>query len=349
MLINKDNCMSVRKKGSQDQCTHPRKNGDYCGIHARSSNVQRVDDMALVAKSSQLSRFQDSLPDRNRKKILIKQPLKRDKLFSSQLQVNGNSKSIISIREQESVVKIQKWCRGILTRIRIRDRNSCENKTDILSTPLIEIPLEYFFVFEENGRKFGFDIRTVNDMIENADGELKNPYTMQPISKSDMKRYYNRVRVLESIGYSTKYPNEVDISFETQAVSVLSKLDRLGYHIRPKIFLDLNFKNLQKLYLELEDIWNFRLGMSNSTKVRIIKYRPDGDVFVKKKQVSRMGRCDVNKQLVRNVLLRDIDRLITEGDHVHRETGALIVVMGLVHVSKEVWDSYPSIAEMVAH
>ena len=53
----------------------------------------------------------------------------------------------------------------------------------------------------------------------------------------------------------------------------------MGYECHFDWFLNLNQYNLKKLYRNLEDIWNYRVGLRPADKIRIAP--PDGRIFMR--------------------------------------------------------------------
>ena len=364
MLINNNNCMAFKKKGCHEQCIHPKKNGDLCGIHSRSLNIQRVDteqcvediesnasEVAISIETAEPILATDRTATAPTAPTLVQvniENIKNNKTSMSETSSSQRPQSL-NLDEEIAIKKIQRWYRYFYKKNREELIRKCENDTDITMLPLEDIPKMYFYVIEENGKYFGFDVRAINEMLEDCDDVIKNPYTMQPFSQEAIDNYYLRVNHIKSTGSSVKYQDEVDVSFDRYVITVLSKLERLGYHVRPSVFLDMEFRALKKLYIEMECNWSYRIGLLNSEKIKILRYRTLGDVFTKKENVQRLTPSEKNKQMIRDMLLSDINRLITEGDRIYQEKGALIVLMGLVHVSSEVCDSYPWIAEMVSY
>lgn len=131
----------------------------------------------------------------------------------------------------------------------VMKRNICNNADELMSfEPIVKVhPLDYFG-FEENGKVYGFDIRTILD-ISNRNIVPKNPYTREPLSSEAR----NRLRKLYGYRIRNKLPTHHPDSKIIGADNIVSNrwlqicqiIEENGfYNVNPNIFLGLNKSQL---------------------------------------------------------------------------------------------------------
>ena len=82
--------------------------------------------------------------------------------------------------------------------------------------------------------------------------------------------------------------------------------------------MNLNLAGLKELYKQLEDIWNYRTGLTEADKFR---YAKDGKLFTE--TITHINSCTSTVKLA-NIILDNCKRLVTEGtSNEDRTTGAL--------------------------
>jgi len=115
----------------------------------------------------------------------------------------------------EKVVKIQKVWRGHLIRNWIKEcgpgclkRSLCHNDEELVTMDdkTQQYPLDYFS-FEENGKVWWFDVRTIVKILEESI-EPQNPYTRVPLTIETRRRLRELCYRRKKFGYPIHYKND---------------------------------------------------------------------------------------------------------------------------------------------
>ena len=112
----------------------------------------------------------------------------------------------------------------------------------------------------------------------------------------------------------------------------------------PKWFLELSTNCLKRLYKELEDIWNYRLELTETTKSKIVP--PDGKVF----ELSVKSVYNINNKIkLQHICLTVVEKLITSSP-VREDciSGCIYALLGFVIVNKHAAESLPSYHSIVS-
>jgi hypothetical protein len=143
-----------------------------------------------------------------------------------QLPISGNKalliqRILLSIKQKESVIKIQKIGRGYLVRrffSLLGKTEGCVNDTDFYTLePFNEITRLHFFTVESCGQKFGFNLFSLIELYKYKKTP-NNPYTREPISKQTEKDIYRFYSLLQLIPVRIKQSPPVEVEVETQEV-----------------------------------------------------------------------------------------------------------------------------------
>lgn len=148
------------------------------------------------------------------------------------------------------LVAIQKVWRGYMVRKLLKlagpgalKRITCNNQDELISLePISSVnPLNYFG-FEENGKIYGFDIRTIIDALHRTGA---NPFTRQPLTIECRRRvrelYGYRMRNKLENYYEhngLKTPDSLITDRWTQVCQIIE--ENGFYNLHPNIFLHLN-------------------------------------------------------------------------------------------------------------
>ena len=184
----------------------------------------------------------------------------------------------------------------------------------------------YLFSIVEHGKQYHFDIRSITDT---------NVYTTCPFDEHTRARYLRKVRWLERFGFPTIYSSRAK-TVDQYAVDVFQLVNRYQY-CDIEWFTSLSFDQLVNLYDKIADIWIYRAELDATEKRNIVK---GGIVFT-----NTVNSYESNMiEKLRHQLLRNIERLVTEGiTEDHRRTGALYVMLGLVQVSEDASAFHPNL------
>lgn len=167
---------------------------------------------------------------------------------------------------ESKTIKIQKTWKGHFTRKRlflagpgVLSRSMCNNSDEIISLEPISIvhPFDYFG-FNESGKIYGFDIRTIVDALHRTG---QNPFTRQPISIEIRRRireiYGYRLRNRLENYYEHNIFKTPDTLLQNRWVQVCQIIEENGFFdTTPNTFINLNksqlFVLLSMVYVDVE-------------------------------------------------------------------------------------------------
>jgi hypothetical protein len=167
----------------------------------------------------------------------------------------------------KKVILISKLWRGYIIRKQIRlagsgvmKRGLCSNSEELSSLENIKsIPVTDYFGFEENGKVYGFDVRTMIDICRRNLNPI-NPYTRQPISINDRKRlrelFTYRLRNKLAVCYENNSVETIQANIDNTWNQICQIVEENGFfNIHPNLFLNLNVTQLYILvYLIHNDL-----------------------------------------------------------------------------------------------
>ena len=255
----------------------------------------------------------------------------------------------------KKVVAGQFFVRYFLWKLGHLDISDAINANDIdiyTSCKISRIPKVYIFCIHKDNYLYTFDIRSLNEYYQEI-GQPEiflNPYTTEPIHSDDIVRMKRKVKWLKRFRFQTIHdiqPKNMTIEAKVNAygVDVFQRISLYQY-VDYNWFRQLNFHQVKTLYYELHDLWSYRLNMSMSEKLEIVK---DGVLFANwKDTVERYTKNMLNT--MRYELLRNVERLVTEGQtDTDKSQGALYFMLGFVQVSQEAADNNPQLFQAVYH
>ena len=233
------------------------------------------------------------------------------------------------------ITKIQTHIRNYLSSMDTKLRGEgfinktlCKNDVDFFTYETIhEINDLYFFSYKDtNDFNWFFDIRSFNKLIEKG---LDNPYTREKIPQSVISN-------ASRLSLKLKLPdipiiNDLQLTREQlikqKTIDIFSIIEQLGYECHFDWFLNLNQSNLKKLYRNLEDIWNYRVGLRTADKIRIAP--PDGIIFMRPfPEINTIS----SKYDLQNLILNDIQKFDNAQD-ADKKLGFMYFLIGLGMVS----------------
>jgi hypothetical protein len=226
------------------------------------------------------------------------------------------------------------------------------NTTDFYTLDDIQtIPKEYLYDYEESGLLYGFDIRTLHDYLQSCNPleGYKNPYTQLAIPEKQVEiinKVYKKLQHIES--YKEIIELEPQKALEWRCLGIFQKINELGHYSEYKWFWSLNLQNLKRMYMELEDLWNYRLYLTPPQRQRILpKYIPF--------RIYRVSQFNLISNLdeARRILLDEIDKFVSLGKpegkngNDNKYTGSIMVLTALVQVSPIAATIMPHLVPMV--
>ena len=297
------------------QCPNKKKIGNYCGKH-----IKCIDNYKPLVKNIESFNDNGGLPLSDNGGL----PL-RD---------NPDLPKVIEIK-QPPVVLVEK--------ILVEEKKQYQNDTDFFTLESIQfIPKEYFYEYLENNQYYAFDIRTLYEYLNSCNllETIKNPFTNIDIPNEKIEGIKRKYRHLEKKGIQLdQYKEEIMIEphkkLEWRCLDIFQKIDHLGHYVDYKWFWNLTLYELKKMYLGLEDLWNYRLPITKLQKQRILPhYTPF--LIINVQQYNMLTDLTVARQ----ILLDEIEKFVTMGKlegkngNDNKYVGSILVLTSLVEVSK---------------
>ena len=239
------------------------------------------------------------------------------------------------------IIKIQSYVR----RWRIMRIKNCSNDSDILtfnSLYDIESPFLYIFYDTVTNKKYGYDFRTIIEII-NSDYP-SCPYTFRAFTTHEKDDIFKHRNYLLTRGFNTQIEKDIlspEEEVDMRIKDVFHKINMLDNYTNPIWFKNLNMFDLYQLYIRSEDIWNYRSGMSMEAKKKIVS---NGYVFTIPPHIIKNMNTKINLQ---NIILSEFTRMITEGiDREEKKLGAILILTALVEVSIDAADALPHLIQI---
>lgn len=264
-----------------------------------------------------------------------------DRIYSFAIFLNN-------ILRQNKFVLCQKIIRGFIIRNRnyykgpgYLIRSKCVNIDDFYTCENIDnIPDDYFFSYKDNKFIYSYDIRSFMNLLKH---KCNNPYNNRPIAEETILMFNLRIKQMSRFGIQIEKHNDIveltpEQQFNSKVVDVFQKMNRLGHYTNIEWFTKLSCRRLKKWYKEAEDIFNYRVNLTEEDKKKII---PDGNSF-KMRVIDVYNIHDTLKRKIQYIILNEIDRFISLGEtHNDRYTGSLYMLTAFTIVSSEVANALP--------
>ena len=182
-----------------------------------------------------------------------------------------------------------------------------------------------------------FDIRSFEKLLQMNHG---NPYNREHFPEKiilNAKKLINTLKLSKDfITVNKSIVRSRRQNIKQTTVDLFSLMDHAGYDCNINWFLILNIRYLKRLYKTLEDIWNYRLQLTNDIKRRIAP--PHGIVFNKPiSEVIRMTR----KEDIQELILSEVKKFTNAEQESDRKLGYMYFMIGLSSVSVMCFDSHP--------
>jgi len=230
---------------------------------------------------------------------------------------------------------------------------SCVNESDFYTFELKKnIKYDYLFSFQDEKKNiYFFDIRSFKLLIDNKftyNNKIINPYNRSEISIEVINKYNILLTHLKNKNISIDFEPEIlseEQLFNQNIIEIFQKIDKFGYNTSIEWFTKLSTSQLKKLWIQLEDIWNYRSNLSLNEKNNIIqknKLQP----FSKFKLLNTKYFYDINKLInkkkLQETILEDFKIFITSGiNEGSSNIGCLYVLTALSCVSNDCIQSMP--------
>jgi hypothetical protein len=136
-----------------------------------------------------------------------------------------------------------------------------------------------------------------------------------------------------------------DQLWNQKVLDVSQKYDILGYHMCLHWFEELSLLSLAMMYVELWELWFFRLNLSAQVKEQVVpRWSSEKNPLFKIRPSEIRGRYDI--QWWRRTVLELLDRIVGSATlKEHRTLGALYGMTAFAIVSPAVNQHYPWLVE----
>ena len=313
-LIN-DNIKEMCDFYENDQkCCKKNTYGLFCKKHKRNHLVEN--DLIVM------NRFTNKVSDYLKKDIVntlnnldrrkYSKSLKKDMIYNILLErynrikyYNNNLRKILTIqyRYKYKYNRANQLLRGE----GFLNKSECNNQEDFFTYETFdEIDDKYFFSYkDEQNIIWFFDIRSFNKLIEMGQ---PNPYTMVQFNPRTVIRANRLTEYLKNNNITLNFKDEMkELKKDKKAilkqkiVDLSAAIERLGYSFNLEWFKALHSTHLRHLYRLLEDMWNYRLQLSQSQKDKICP--PNGIVFnMPPHEIRNFNRDNMRELIVNDVM-----------------------------------------------
>ena len=326
-----------------NECPHKEKYGEYCSKHRRGylvkddqicfekftkkENDYLKKDIITTIESIHHTNYQE-IRFKNKKEtfIILQQVFHKLEKY--------DAKDIQKITKVQEAYQLRK--KKIINHLRgdgFLDKSKTNNDTDFFTYEKNdEINDKYYFSYTDE-KKFiwFFDLRSFNKLLE---FNQPNPYTMYPfpanvVDRSKLLTMKLKLGISDELVDLKKLQVSRKQMIKQKCTDLFCEIDNSGYYCQPIWFLNLNIHLLKKLYRNLEDLWNWRLQLTNEIKSRIAP--PNGLVFTTRV----MDVCRANKEDILNIILNDVMKFQNAESFEDRKLGFMYFIIGLGTVSIE--------------
>jgi len=313
-------------------CNHKCNYGEYCYKHRREFLI--VNDLI----------------DRDRFTGLVADYLKND-LVNYRVNIMGLTTScgkkgplFLEINEhftklkgyheidvKKEVTLIQSIFRGKRAR-EILYVNNCNNDEDFYTfDKLTDVPSKYFYSYADGGIRWGFDIRSLDKLIQMG---FPNPYTTSVVPSNIVQDIKNRIETLKvEPGYEDLTETIIrdrGSTIKQKTVDLFSFIEQSGYTCHVEWFSGLSRRRLKDLYKQLEDVWNFRSQLSHSMKCKICP--PSADIF--KTPMMEVMNYDTKEEL-QELILHEVTKFTNAVSDSDRKLGFMYFLIAFGMVSEQ--------------
>jgi hypothetical protein len=266
---------------------------------------------------------------------------KQSKEFLIKELKNLLSKERYYISNINSIILIQSIFRKWL----VYRKKLCCNDTDILTfSSKYEIIDKYFYSFYNtiNNKRYAYDIRTLNQIIESEYPSC--PYTFRSFTDDEKDKILTYKNKLIKYNINIDIPKNIlteEEEINMKIKDIFYQINMLDNYTNPEWFKNLELYQLIELYSRTEDIWNYRSNMDIESKKRIVN---NGNVFNISVHIIKLIKSKIK---IQNIILDDYKRLITEGiNRDEKKLGAILILTGLVEVSYDAANALPFLIQV---
>jgi hypothetical protein len=253
-------------------------------------------------------------------------------------------------KDIDIIVKLQKKIKrridnkvNILRGPGFKNHKICNNDTDFYSYDSIDdINQKYFYSYKDvSDFVWFFDIRSLNKLIEM---KQPNPYTMKDLP-SHVLEEVNKLNERLKLNKSDELIDTKNIKktrkqiIKQKTIDLFADIDGTGYYCQPEWYLNLSRNYLKRLYKNMEDLWNYRLQLTNEIKSEICP--PNGLNFTTR--VSDVMRYN-SKEDLQELILNDIIKFTNATTEENKKLGYMYFIVGLGSVSRDCLETHQWLA-----
>lgn len=260
------------------------------------------------------------------------------------------NKSVLIIQKafRNHMVKLYNDCHGPA----LFKRDMCVNESDFLTMEnLKDISYSQFISFKDaDGYIYGFDITSLYNLyVQDRKSVPKNPYNRSDFPSGTRRMMVRFIRLSQLLNIETNLiiENEIpqQLTFGNRVTSVFQKMDELGNYTNEVWFNSLDRSKLLKFVKELEDIWQYRAQLSNTTKREICASNP----FTILAYIP-ISNPNITINDLQDISLSIIEKMVFSG--INRDAqylGTTFVLSALTLVNVEAAEALPWLYQSVAH
>jgi hypothetical protein len=252
------------------------------------------------------------------------------------------------VQQPAKVTAIQRaWRRWLARRCGplLLFRAESTNPYDFFSSDSVEeISVGEFISFVSEGKGFIMDIKSTSSLLDHArkTGEPPlNPFNRSPLPTLFLHRYQLHIGKKLPVSWLGLQAVSESQKYELAVTDVFRSLEDLGNYTNPSWLLDLSLIGLQRLYIELADIWFHRASLSLSDRQRIVP--EPHKVFRIPVSTVLIMRIKALKPLIVETCKTLITAAAAKGD---RQLGGMYILGALTLVSDAAAMAFPWLLEM---
>lgn len=326
--------MSTCQYISNKKCIHKCKYGNFCYKHRRNYLVKEniIDEDKFTGlskdylKSDMIKYYREKLNKKNGSTLSKKDLFNEIRIYIDNL----NSYKI----NLDKIIIIQNFLR----KYNENKKKLCNNKEDFYTyEDIIDIPNKYFYSYvDKSNIRWGFDLRSLEKLFTMNN---INPYTTEIIDKNIVNNIQEKIKKLKFLNeYEDLITNEITDKLELlkqKIVDLFSDIENSSYSCNIEWFNNLSTRRLKILYKELEDLWNYRSQLSESSKRRICP--PDANIF--KTPLTEVMHYN-NKEELQSLIIHEVSKFMNAEQSSDKKLGYMYFLIALSYVSQECYISH---------
>lgn len=248
----------------------------------------------------------------------------------------------------QSVLTIQRTWRSWLARRcgpLLHFKTEANNPFDFFSSdPIADISLRDFISFVDSGKGYIMDIKSMSSLLEHAQktGEVPaNPFNRNSLSDLFLRRYRRHIGKKGPILWTGLQAISEAQKHELAVTDIFRSLEDLGNYTNPEWFIGLSTIGLQRLYIELADIWYHRATLAHTDRLRIVP--PPLTAF----KIPVTTVLIMRPRALKPLLIETCQTLVTAAaSKSDRQLGGMYILGALTLVSEGAAAAFPWLLEM---